>query len=111
MFSRILSAALVTLFSLNAAVVAIPAYVNPLHGIGRRDTHSLCGNELTSDAVDQMERAFASALQNQGSNGVTAAGSFVVPVVFQVISAGDDISQGNVPLVIFPAIPSSFILF
>ena len=102
MISRFLSGVLVTLFSLNAVVVATPANVSRLRGAERRDAGSMCGSEPTPDAVNRMEEAFASVLaQDPGSDGVTVTG-FKVPVNFNVIFAGMDISRGYVPLVALP---------
>lgn len=98
-----LSASLVALFSLAAAVVAVPAGVNPFHGIELRATNDICGNNLTPDGISQMEKAFASLPTGDGpTDAATPDGTFTVPVYFNVIYAGNGISDGNVPLVIRP---------
>jgi hypothetical protein len=104
-----LPVALTTLLSLAYVVSAIPANVDRLYPIGPRDAGRKCGNDLTPEDVSEKEKAFASLLaQNKAAEKVTAvAGNFTIPVIFNVVYASMNISDGYVPYVFLP-IPSRF---
>ncbi|KAF9787450.1 metalloprotease [Thelephora terrestris] len=91
--------ALTTLLSLAYVVSAIPANVDRLYPIGPRDAGRKCGNDLTPEDVSEKEKAFASLLaQNKAAEKVTAvAGNFTIPVIFNVVYASMNISDGYVP--------------
>jgi hypothetical protein len=101
-----LPASLVALFSLTAAVAAVPADWSSSHGIGPRAATRKCGNEPSLEVVNQMEAMFADLLaEKQASRTTTrAAGDYTVPVYFNVIYTDEDkdAANGDIPLVIPP---------
>ena len=79
------------------------------HSLKRGDADRMCGSEPTMEAVEEMENVFASILA-QGTGTDTPSASFTVPVIFNVITAGND---GNIPCVTWfsflPPLPYSTI--
>ena len=90
----LLPAMLITLLSL---ATAVPSCAGQLQGIQRRDTSQLCGSTPSSETVDEMEKDFAAILEQMGTSAdASDAGSFTVPVYFNVIYASTAPSDGNI---------------
>jgi hypothetical protein len=98
MLSR-LPVTLATLFSLAVVVAAIPANVNRLRAVEPTATFRKCGSDLSPEAVNEKEQAFASRLAANGSpvRLANGTGNFTVPVNFNVIYASMNASDGYVP--------------
>ena len=93
--------ALVALCSLGTFVIAIPSNIIGFNALRRRDTIRQCANELTTEEVIDKQNVFNARLAQNQASGIVAAtsGEAEIQVVFNVIYAGEDLSQGNIPYV------------
>lgn len=97
MFLR-LPTALTALVSLAAVVAAACAGMKPSDDLLSRDANPICGSELTPEVIAENEAVTASLLSLGGcSDPLTdAVNGVTIPVFFNVIYAGGEVSQGNI---------------
>ena len=97
MFLR-LSTAFTALVSLAAVVTAACAGMKPSDDLLSRDASPICGSELSPETIAESEAVTASLLSlGECSDPLTdAVDEATIQVFFNVIYAGEEVSQGNI---------------
>ena len=88
-----LPTALVAFLSLAVLTGATPTDLSRRYNTGPGASGSKCGSHLTPESASEKEKSFVSNNNRAGAD----AGTFTVPVNFNIIYASTDISDGYVP--------------